>query len=120
MITEMDMFILDACRTESDNTYPVPPRVEHAAYGCVTEAGEMLDALKKAKFYGKTLDLTNIKEEAGDLLWYLAILFDELDTTFEKESARVIAKLKARYPDKFTLEHAENRDLVKEREILEK
>jgi NTP pyrophosphatase (non-canonical NTP hydrolase) len=120
MTTEMQSFIRDAIRTESDVVHPVPPRVEHAAYGCVTEAAELLDALKKAKFYGKTLDLTNIKEEAGDLLWYLAILFDELDTTFEQEAHRVIAKLKARYPHKFTLERAENRNLAAEREILEK
>lgn len=119
-MTDMNCFIQNAIRTESDRVHPVPPRVEHAAYGCVTESAELLDALKKAKFYGKTLDLTNIKEEAGDLLWYLAILFDELDTSFEQEAARVIAKLKARYPDKFTLQLAENRDLKKEREILEK
>lgn len=112
-------FIKDSLRTESHNYFPQNPRVMHAAMGLVTESAELLDALKKAMFYGKELDVTNIKEEAGDMLWYLALLFDALGTNFESEQARVIAKLKDRFPDKFTNELAENRDLVKERKTLE-
>lgn len=88
--------------------------------GCVTESGELLDALKKSMFYGRELDVTNLKEEAGDILWYLAILFDELDTDFPTEMTRVINKLKVRFPDKFTEEAANNRDLEAERKTLEK
>ncbi len=112
-------FIKDAIRTESPDYYQQNTRVLHAAIGLVTESGELIDAIKKASFYGKELDVTNIKEEAGDILWYLAILFDELDTDFETEQARVIAKLKARFPDKFTEDKAFNRDLSKERKVLE-
>tara|TARA_R110002126_G_scaffold210876_9_gene357411 strand:- start:295 stop:807 length:513 start_codon:yes stop_codon:yes gene_type:complete len=112
-------FTIDSLRTESHNYYPQDPRVLHASMGLVTEAAELQDALKKASFYGKQLDITNIKEEAGDMLWYLALLFDAIGTDFETEQARVIAKLKARFPDKFTNEKAENRDLVTERAILE-
>ena len=88
--------------------------------GCVTESGELLDALKKSMFYGRELDVTNLKEEAGDILWYLAILFDELDTDFPTEMTRVINKLKVRFPDKFTEEAANNRNLEAERKTLEK
>jgi len=112
-------FIQDAIRTESPNYFPQNHRIEHAIDGCVTEAGELQDALKKAKYYGKELDLVNVKEEAGDILWYLAILFDELGTDFETEMNRVINKLKTRFPDKFTEEAAFNRNLVAEREVLE-
>ena len=112
-------FIKDAIRTESPNFYEVNPRVLHAAIGCVTESGEMLDALKKQMFYGKHLDVTNVKEEAGDLLWYLAILFDELGTSFEEEMKRVINKLKTRFPEKFTEGNAFNRNLKEERKVLE-
>jgi NTP pyrophosphatase (non-canonical NTP hydrolase) len=112
-------FIKDAIRTESPNYFPQNHRIEHAIDGCVTEAGELQDALKKAKYYGKELDVVNIKEEAGDILWYLAILFDELDTDFETEMNRVISKLKTRFPDKFTEEDAYVRDLVAERKVLE-
>lgn len=94
-------------------------RLVHAAMGMQTETAEFTDALKKSLFYGKTLDVTNLKEELGDLLWYVAIAMDELDTDFETEMERVINKLKVRYPEKFTRDAAEDRDLDAEREVLE-
>jgi NTP pyrophosphatase (non-canonical NTP hydrolase) len=112
-------FIQDAIRTESPHYFQPDPRLLHAAIGLVTESGELIDAIKKATFYGKELDLTNVKEEAGDILWYLAILFDAIGTDFETEQARVIAKLKARFPDKFTEKDVFERDLDKERKVLE-
>ena len=112
-------FMKDAIVTESPHYYEQNPRILHAAIGLVTESGELIDAIKKSMFYGKPLDIVNIKEEAGDMLWYLAILFDEIDTDFETEQARVIAKLKQRFPDKFTQANAADRDLVAERAILE-
>lgn len=112
-------YMKQAPRTESLNYYPQNHRLEHAIDGLATEAGELLDAMKKAKYYGKELDLTNLKEEGGDMLWYLALMFDELGTSFEEEMARNNAKLKARFPEKFTQEGALVRDLGKERGILE-
>lgn len=112
-------FIKDAIRTESPNFYAPNPRILHAAIGCVTEAGEMIDAIKKSVYYGRPLDTVNVLEEGSDILWYLAILFDELGTDFETEMNRVISKLKTRFPDKFTEEDAFNRDLVAERKVLE-
>lgn len=112
-------FIKDAIRTESPNFFQPNVRILHAAIGCVTESGELLDALKKQIFYGRELDVVNVKEEAGDILWYLAILFDELGTDFETEATRVINKLKTRFPDKFTEETVYNRDLETERKVLE-
>jgi NTP pyrophosphatase (non-canonical NTP hydrolase) len=87
--------------------------------GTVTESGELIDACKKSMFYGKTLDKVNMLEEAGDVLWYIAILCDELNSSFEEYFEVNIAKLKARYGDKFTEHNAENRNLTTEREILE-
>ena len=46
-------------------------------------------------------------------------MFDAIGTDFETEQSRVIAKLKARFPDKFTTEKALVRDLEVERNILE-
>lgn len=112
-------FIKDAIRTESPNYFQQDPRIVHASMGLVTESAELMDAIKRATFYGKDLDVTNIKEEAGDILWYLAILFDALGTDFQTEQDRVIAKLKARFPDKFSEECVFNRDLEHERAVLE-
>lgn len=105
-------------RTESPNCHAVPIRIMHAAIGIGTESGEFLDAVKKAMFYGRELDKKNLKEELGDLLWYIGIAADELGTTFEALMDENIAKLKARYPDKFTQEAEQGRDYAKEAEAV--
>jgi len=43
----------------------------HMAVGVAGEAGELLDAIKKACIYGKKLDIENVKEELGDLEFYM-------------------------------------------------
>lgn len=91
----------------------------HYLVGIATESGELLDAIKKSIIYGKKLDLVNLKEEIGDCCWYIARLLDTLDFTFEEVMDVNIAKLKARYGEKFTEHAALNRNLAKEREILE-
>lgn len=94
-------------------------RLLHAGIGMATESGEFLDALKKHIFYGKPLDIVNLKEELGDLFWYMAIACDVIGTDFESEMRRNIAKLRLRYGHKFSQYDAENRSLDKEREVLE-
>lgn len=124
----MRNFIEDCLRTESTRFCNLEDgegkdynkeRLIHACMGMQTETAEFTDALKKSLFYGKTLDTVNLKEELGDLLWYVSIAMDELGTTYEAEMQRVINKLKLRYPEKFTEEDATNRDLVAERKLLE-
>lgn len=118
----MDNFTTAACRTES-RANPLgnsrDSRLLHAAIGICTEAGEFFDPLKKYLFYSKLYDEVNLREELGDLLWYIAIACDALDTTVELEMARVIAKLQQRYPEKFSDYLAQNRDLDRERAVLE-
>lgn len=91
----------------------------HASMGLVTEAGEFQDMLKKHLYYGRELDTVNLREEIGDLLWYCAIALQALDTDFQSVMQTNIDKLKARYPEKFTEDSANNRDLKVERQILE-
>jgi len=94
-------------------------RLLHAAMGLCTEAGEFMDMMKKHILYGKPLDEVNLREELGDKLWYTALALDELKSTFEACFDINIAKLRARYPNKFTEKDALNRNLEREREILE-
>lgn len=96
------------------------PELIHYMLGLCTEVGELQDSLKKYLAYGKNIDTTNIKEELGDLLWYIARIVDYYGMTFEDIMKTNINKLKARYGEKFTEHAALNRDLTKEREILEK
>lgn len=160
----------------------------HCATGLVTESAELVDCIKKHVFYGKPLDVVNIKEEIGDILWYIAIavrifdldldlnrqnddyykkkiknqittkeglikfflafntminplckdiiirpfpsdfdnIFEEINLICEIYSLDLgeimdinINKLKARFPNNFTQEDALNRNLEKERSILE-
>ena len=51
-------------------------RLDHAAMGLVTEVGELVDALKKHKRYGREFDLLNFCEELGDVAWYTALAVD--------------------------------------------
>lgn len=94
-------------------------RLLHAGIGMETEVGEFLDQLKKHFFYGKDLDVVNLLEELGDLQWYIAIALDELKSTFDEIQQKNIAKLYLRYGVRFYEEKALNRDLEKERTILE-
>ena len=91
----------------------------HMAIGASTEANELLDAYKKWFAYGKQLDKTNVAEEIGDQFWYLINLCRMLEINPEDVFDICIKKLQTRYPDKFTQEKAVNRDLDKERKILE-
>lgn len=91
----------------------------HAIIGIATEAGELLDPVKKAMFYGKPLDRSNLDEEVGDLLWYIAVYAEARGTTIEKLAQKNYNKLRFRYPDKFDNVKALFRDLQGEREILE-
>lgn len=91
----------------------------HAIIGVFTEAGEMLEALRDAIDNDKPLDEVNAKEEVGDLFWYIAILAHECGFTFDQSQRTNIAKLRARFPDRFTEYDANNRNLAVERDILE-
>lgn len=74
----------------------------HACIGASGEAGELIDGFKKHLIYGKPLNVENLVEEAGDLLWYLALLFDAIDVDFKTVMVHNITKLKTRYPEKYT------------------
>ena len=86
--------------------------LEHMAYGLVTESSEILDAFKKHKFYGRELNIQNLKEECGDLMWYLYQFLEALEYSPEDCRRDNIWKLLKRYPNKF--EDVINRDVNNE------
>ena len=117
----------------------------HAAMGAVTESAELIDVFKKFIAYKRRIDLVNADEEIGDLLWYVMLFAvgraEQVRTVgiFNSDGEKVydpdphftgadmlrrimsqnIAKLKARYPDKFDDVRANHRDLFEERKVLE-
>ena len=92
----------------------------HMIFGMTTEIGELADAYKKNLAYGTPLDMVNVSEEIGDIMFYLASFCRINNLDLEKILEKNVAKLESRYPEKFSEYHANNRDLAKEREILEK
>lgn len=94
-------------------------RIQHGVIGVGTEAGELLDQLKRHMFYGQPLDLTNLVEECGDVLWYLNLILTACWSSFEQAMEKNIAKLAKRYPGGYSDYHAVNRDLEQERKALE-
>lgn len=111
----VDMWDTIETPDQIETSIPVNPRIFHAIIGINTEATELLEALDLD--FG-TVDSVNIQEELGDLDWYKAIAVDELGADWDLILTRIIDKLRARYGEKFNTEGAINRDLDKEREIL--
>lgn len=72
--------------------------------GLTGEAGECVDLLKKHLFHGHPLDVAKLKKEIGDVLWYVAALASLVALPLEEVAIENIEKLKARYPDGFTVQ----------------
>lgn len=101
--------------TANKDIMDVNSRLFHAIVGVATESTELIENLSS----GNKLDIINMLEEMTDINWYQAIAVDEVQADWDQMLDTVIAKLKARYPDKFTSEDAINRNLSNERQILD-
>jgi NTP pyrophosphatase (non-canonical NTP hydrolase) len=97
----------------------VPADIQHAILGIFTEAGEMIEALGTTAIDGEPLDVVNLDEEFGDVLWYIAVYCNARGISMESLMTKNVAKLRARFPDRFTTDKAIHRDLFTERAILE-
>ncbi len=88
---------------------PKDASLMHMAMGIAGEAGELLDAIKKAVIYCKPLDLTHVIEELGDLEFYITGLRQELNISRATVLRENMAKLGIRYKDGYSDEAAQNR-----------
>ncbi len=84
-------------------------RLLHGGMGISGEAGELMDAIKKHILYNKELDVKNVKEELGDLCWYMSLLLDEIGSSFEEVMKMNHDKLEKRFPGGFTEKLAQQR-----------
>ena len=90
----------------------------HGVLGASSEVGELADQMKRFLYYGKPLDLVNLKEEVGDVMWYLALIAKAGGFSLQDCAEANIRKLSIRYPDKFSNVQAAERDLVAEHVAL--
>lgn len=72
-------------------------KVAHGILGVLSETLELNDVLITSLFGGDDLDVVNIKEEVGDILWYLARLAKACDFTLAEAMAGNIGKLEVRH-----------------------
>ena len=78
----------------------------HMAVGASGEAGELLDAIKKTCIYRKPLDVANVREECGDILFYVTGLLDSLNISLDEVISENMEKLSLRYQSMAFSNHA--------------
>ena len=65
--------------------------------------------IKKWIFHERQLDIEHAKKELGDILWYIAMLCHSFGWQMNDILQMNIHKLKARYPDGFSVERSLHR-----------
>lgn len=73
------------------------------ALGLAGEAGETAELIKKHLYHGAPLDKEKLRKELGDVLWYVAMLARNAGLTLSDVALGNVAKLRARYPDGFSV-----------------
>lgn len=100
LLTQFDKMTLALAKDGSvikQELTPEQANLLHMSVGISGEAGELLDAIKKHVVYQKPLDVENVKEELGDLLFYMSNLMQSVGLTFEEILQHNINKLSVRY-----------------------
>lgn len=92
---DMDEFQKECLATA---VYPIDKGVVYCSMGLANEAGEVLGKVKKyiRGDYGVAEMKTKTVAELGDVLWYAAVLAEELGVPLSHVAQRVVNKLEAR------------------------
>ena len=79
--------------------------------GLAGETGECADLVKKC-FYQDGRDINDaLKDELGDVLWYVAEAITAMGWTLEEVAVHNINKLRRRYPDGFEADRSLHREI---------
>ena len=100
LLSEFDKMTLALAKDGADIKRELTPEqasLLHMGVGTAGEAAELLDAIKKHVIYQKPLDVENVKEELGDLLFYMSNLMQSVGLSFEEILRHNIDKLSVRY-----------------------
>lgn len=106
----------NAAKDDDPHTKEMSFCLLHMVMGMVTESGEIADLLKKHMAYARPLDVTKLKDELGDLFFYLCGALIELGSSLDEIVDMNMAKLKARYPNGYEHQAANNRSPATENE----
>lgn len=81
---------------------PEDAHLIHMILGVCGEAGELLDAVKKATIYRKEIDLRNVIEELGDIEFYLQGIRNHFRFSRDEIIEANHGKLSRRYPNGYS------------------
>ena len=102
---DLDVFQEEALRTiRSDLPYELV--CSNMCMGLAGETGETVDIFKKHIYQGKDLDINDVIEEIGDILWYIANLCNVNKITMKECMESNVEKLRKRYPNGFSIKDA--------------
>lgn len=106
---EMDVYQGLAARSGNDGLTTKDKRVNYALG--LGECGELQNIVKKHIYHGKSEEEARgeVLDEAGDCLWYIAMLLEAYGLDMADAAAYNISKLKKRYPEGFSEEASQNR-----------
>ena len=106
----MNLNEYQALAQRTSGTLSYEDRLLNGVMGLNGEAGECIDVVKKHLFQGHALDTEKLKDELGDVLWYIAQTAAGLGIDMEEIAQHNVAKLRARYPKGFDSERSINRE----------
>ena len=92
----------EAAARTAQTAWPNEKRVAVDCYGLVAEVGELLDEFQHRFEHERPLDLAQVQEELGDMLWRMADLCSALDIRLGDIAQANIAKLQIRHPNGFS------------------
>jgi NTP pyrophosphatase (non-canonical NTP hydrolase) len=87
---------LNPLLSKSDN-------IINACLGLSGECGEVNDYVKKHFYQGHDLNPEKIKDELGDILWYINLMAYTLGFKLDDIASYNVEKLKKRYNEKFSV-----------------
>jgi len=114
-----DEYQVLAMRTEADQEAilerlkalgPQAVRLDNAARGLASEAGEVCDVVAKYVEFGRPLDRAALIEEVGGCLWRIAQICKAGGFTIEQAMEANVRQLRVRHPGKFDGAAGKDRD----------
>ena len=102
---DLDVFQEEALRSMRSDL-PYEAICSNMCMGLAGETGETVDIFKKHIYQGKDLDINDVIEEVGDILWYIANLCNVNKITMKECMESNVEKLRKRYPNGFSIKDA--------------
>ena len=87
----------------------IEEQMKNASMGLTGEAGEVVDIIKKYAYQGHELEIEELIDELGDVIYYLCWLCILLQIDFSEICFNNMNKLTKRYPNGFEAERSINR-----------